>query len=289
MQWGEHIHLIALANAYRRPIRVWTSGSDTPGWHAPRNPDPAKLPFDVAHEFERHYLSVLPQPTATHDDLGGMHADSLAGGRAGVGMRGWRPLGDGVGMDVDSVTDMAGADDGARSGVGGLASGQGLRLWEASAGVSLSGGAAGSALQGAKLTESGAVEMVAGDVPDHAAAVLGAGFGASDGAWSGIGELDSSQPERRPAVGAGAGPSKARLAATGAAPPRRSPARARRVDSAQGGLQDVAAEVGSSSEGPGSRQEAAQSVLNNRHRRNLRRKQRRRSAQQAPFSPRAAP
>ena len=64
---------------------------------------------------------------------------------------------------------------------------------------------------------------------------MGDGVGADDGARSGVGELDSGQPVRRQDVGAGAGPSEARLAATGAAPPRRSPARATRVDSALGG------------------------------------------------------
>ena len=146
MQWGEQIHLIALANAYRRTIRVWTSSSDVEWWQefSPRDPDPGKPPFDIAHEYERHYLSVLPRSTGMHD-LGGVRADNLDGMRAGVGVGAWRPPGGGEGMDVDSVPDIAGAGDGARSGVGGLASGPGLRLWEASAGVGLSEVTAGSA------------------------------------------------------------------------------------------------------------------------------------------------
>ena len=42
----------------------------------------------------------------------------------GVGVGAWAPPDDGEGMDLDSVADMAGAGDGARSGVGGLSSGQ---------------------------------------------------------------------------------------------------------------------------------------------------------------------
>ena len=43
---------------------------------------------------------------------------------SGVGVGAWGLPADGEGMDLDSVTDMAGAGDGARSGVGGLGSGQ---------------------------------------------------------------------------------------------------------------------------------------------------------------------
>ena len=38
----------------------------------------------------------------------------------GVGVGAWGPPAAGEGMDLDSVTDIAGAGDGARSGVGGL-------------------------------------------------------------------------------------------------------------------------------------------------------------------------
>ena len=49
----------------------------------------------------------------------------------------FKPNCDGEGMDLESVTDMAGAGDGARSGVGGLGPGQvGVRV--AGAGVGLS-------------------------------------------------------------------------------------------------------------------------------------------------------
>ena len=48
--------------------------------------------------------------------------------RGGVGVGGWAPLDDGEGMRVDSVTDMAGAGDGALSGVGGLGSGHQVSL-----------------------------------------------------------------------------------------------------------------------------------------------------------------
>ena len=53
-------------------------------------------------------------------------------------------------------------------------------------------------------------------------------------------------------------------------------------------LQDVAAVVGTSSGGTGSRQGPAQSVLNKRRRQDLRRKERR-SAQKAHSTPRGAP
>ena len=65
------------------------------------------------------------------------------------------------------------------------------------------------------------------------------GIGADDGARSGIGGLDSGPPVRMQDVGAEAGQTDARLAARGAAPPRRSPARATRVDGAPGGLVDT--------------------------------------------------
>ena len=51
-----------------------------------------------------------------------VHGEPALGGGVGVGA--WAPPDDGEGMDLDSVTDMAGAGDGARSGVGGLGSGQ---------------------------------------------------------------------------------------------------------------------------------------------------------------------
>ena len=69
VQWGEHIHLIALANAYKRPIRVWTSRDGNEWWHEihPKDGDKNKTPFDIAHEFERHYLSVLPRHIQSPD------------------------------------------------------------------------------------------------------------------------------------------------------------------------------------------------------------------------------
>ena len=51
-----------------------------------------------------------------------VHGEPALGGGVGVGA--WAPPDDGEGMDLDSVTDMAGAGDGARSGVVGLSSGQ---------------------------------------------------------------------------------------------------------------------------------------------------------------------
>ena len=46
----------------------------------------------------------------------------------GVGVGGWASLDDGEGMELDSVTVMAGAGEGARSGVGGLGSGREVSL-----------------------------------------------------------------------------------------------------------------------------------------------------------------
>lgn len=78
VQWGEHIHLIALANAYKRPIRVWASSDATQWWHEinPKDGGEDKEPFDIAHEFERHFLSVLPRHTKTPEDS---DAESLGG------------------------------------------------------------------------------------------------------------------------------------------------------------------------------------------------------------------
>ena len=63
-------------------------------------------------------------------------------------MGAWAPPDDGEGMDLDSVTDMAGAGDGARSGVGGLGSGQ-VRLGEGADGAVLSAANGVSARPGA--------------------------------------------------------------------------------------------------------------------------------------------
>ena len=79
-----------------------------------------------------------------------VHGEPALGGGVGVGA--WAPPDDGEGMDLDSVTDMAGAGDGARSGVVGLSSGQ-VSVGEASAGVGLSEVHAASARQGAHLAE----------------------------------------------------------------------------------------------------------------------------------------
>jgi len=67
--WGNHIVLIALAEVYKRPIRVWTSSPGDRWWTliAPQDDTASMLPVELAHEFERHYLSVVPivQPQAT--------------------------------------------------------------------------------------------------------------------------------------------------------------------------------------------------------------------------------
>ena len=60
--WGNHLTLIAAANCYQRPIRVW---STAPGddWWLQIEPKHYKAthnirPFELAHLYERHYLSV---------------------------------------------------------------------------------------------------------------------------------------------------------------------------------------------------------------------------------------
>ena len=62
-----------------------------------------------------------------------VHGEPALSGGVGVGA--WGFPADGEGMDLDSVTDMAGAGDGARSGVGGLDSGQPVSLQDVCAGV----------------------------------------------------------------------------------------------------------------------------------------------------------
>ena len=62
------------------------------------------------------------------------------GDNAVGGVGAWAPPDNGEGMDLDSVTDMAGAGDSARSGVGGLGSGQ-VRLGEDRAVLSAADGA----------------------------------------------------------------------------------------------------------------------------------------------------
>jgi len=72
--WGNHLTLIAAANCYQRPIRVW---STAPGddWWLQIEPKHYKAsthnirPFELAHLYERHYLSVTerkgPRPMTT--------------------------------------------------------------------------------------------------------------------------------------------------------------------------------------------------------------------------------
>lgn len=73
--WGNHLTLIAAANCYQRPIRVW---STAPGddWWLQIEPKHYKAsthnirPFELAHLYERHYLSVTerkgPRRTTPH-------------------------------------------------------------------------------------------------------------------------------------------------------------------------------------------------------------------------------
>jgi hypothetical protein len=76
--WGNHLTLIAAANCYQRPIRVW---STAPGddWWLQIEPKHYKAsshqirPFELAHLYERHYMSVTerkgPKRTMTTTPL----------------------------------------------------------------------------------------------------------------------------------------------------------------------------------------------------------------------------
>jgi len=133
-----------------------------------------------------------------------VHGEPAPGGGVGVGA--WGPPDDGEGMRVDSVTDVAGAGDGARSGVGGLGSGQvdvrrRLGCQPEVHGV--------SARQGAHLAESWDVEMATvtasrpcpdqradDDMPVHDADVHAADSGVPTGSAS-CRPGDESQPRPR--------------------------------------------------------------------------------------------
>ena len=59
--WGNHITLIAAANVYERPLRIWTTRDATEWWIElfPVNQFSRHArPFELAHLFERHYMSV---------------------------------------------------------------------------------------------------------------------------------------------------------------------------------------------------------------------------------------
>ena len=97
-----------------------------------------------------------------------VHGEPALSGGVGVGA--WVPPDDGEGMHVhvDSVTAVAGAGDGARSGVSGLDSGQ-VRLGEGADGAVLSAAHGASARPGAGHDE--VMDVVGGvdrasDVPD---------------------------------------------------------------------------------------------------------------------------
>jgi hypothetical protein len=73
----------------------------------------SQSPYDP----EIHIMEEVEVPTSSP-----VHGEPALGGGVGVGA--WAPPDNGEGMDLDSVPDMAGAGDCARSGVGGLSSGQ---------------------------------------------------------------------------------------------------------------------------------------------------------------------
>ena len=107
-----------------------------------------------------------------------VHGEPALGGGVGVGA--WAPPDDGEGMLVESVTDMPGAGDGARSDVVGLGSGQ-VSLVSAGAGVVLFETSAGrGAVHDAYMGLSGA-SAEPGDaygLQDAAVPVAGSGGGA---------------------------------------------------------------------------------------------------------------
>jgi len=60
-RWGCHLTLFAAAQFYRRTIRVWSSRPGNEYWLEimPHGQEVAcDEPIEIAHEFERHYLSV---------------------------------------------------------------------------------------------------------------------------------------------------------------------------------------------------------------------------------------
>jgi len=60
--WGNHLTLIAAANCYNRPIRIWSTAPGEDWWLQiePKHYKPTHhiRPFELAHLYERHYLSV---------------------------------------------------------------------------------------------------------------------------------------------------------------------------------------------------------------------------------------
>ena len=82
----------------------------------------SQSPYDPAI----HTMEEVDVPTSSL-----VHGEPALSG--GVGVGGWAPLDDGEGMRVEAVTDMAGAGDGALSGVGGLGSGHQVSLQEVGA------------------------------------------------------------------------------------------------------------------------------------------------------------
>mmetsp|Transcript_4437 Transcript_4437/g.7151 ORF Transcript_4437/g.7151 Transcript_4437/m.7151 type:complete len:501 (-) Transcript_4437:46-1548(-) len=61
--WGNHLTLIAAANLYQRPIRVWSTAPGDDWWLQiePKFYKPKEheiRPFELAHLYERHYMSV---------------------------------------------------------------------------------------------------------------------------------------------------------------------------------------------------------------------------------------
>ena len=71
--WGDHLTLIAAASKYERPIRVWLSAASTASTAGGENchfvdirglgkaePLDEQGPFQIAHVYERHFMSVVP-------------------------------------------------------------------------------------------------------------------------------------------------------------------------------------------------------------------------------------
>mmetsp|Transcript_5890 Transcript_5890/g.13695 ORF Transcript_5890/g.13695 Transcript_5890/m.13695 type:complete len:497 (+) Transcript_5890:214-1704(+) len=67
--WGNHLTLIAAANCYQRPIRVWSTAPGDDWWLQidPKHYKPKHRirPFELAHLYERHYMSVRERKGAT--------------------------------------------------------------------------------------------------------------------------------------------------------------------------------------------------------------------------------
>jgi hypothetical protein len=72
--WGNHLTLVAAANCYGRPVRVWTALEGPQWWFEvlPLHENCVfEAPFELAHLSERHYLSVTEPRFALPERVSG--------------------------------------------------------------------------------------------------------------------------------------------------------------------------------------------------------------------------